>query len=715
MYKKIIASLLITSSLLYAQEMKNEKFQLIAKDINSKENIITATGSVVIFSPTYYLSADKIIFNKENETFELFNNVLIIKDNNIQTQSEYAFVDLKQDLFNQNPTFLYERDNRIWVNSKTSTKEKDLIQLDSSIISSCDCLDPLWSIRASSADYDTEDKWINAYNPRLYIKNVPVFYSPYLGFPTDKTRRTGLLLPTIGFSGDEGLYYSQPIFFAAAQNYDFELIPQIRTNRGYGSYLYYRYADSINSTLEIKTGVFKENKDYAEENKLTNDLHYGLDIDYKRKNIFSNSKNDDGLFTSINYLNDIEYITLENEDNIVTTDKKIESKINYFYNTPNYYTGTYTRYYIDTSKTSNAQTIQELPQLQFHSYNKESFVDNLVYSTDTKFMNYTRPEGLNAKIYELSVPISYGKYFLDDFMYLSVENKTIVSKYDYDNFSNPNYADGTLVQNRSTFSIGSDLIKPYEKYLHTVNLSAQYVVPKNLKKDGDLYGVTVKKIDTALTSEEIQNNTKYENLKAFPVIQEDKEIVLSVNQSLYGKSSLKQFVNHKISQSILYDELDSPELQNLENYVKVNHDYGSISGKAVYNVQDDEFIENTASNSIRYKNFSIGASYYKSKETLNSNKEDLESYSFSTSYKIAKDYSASYYENYNLLDNRRDKQGISFNIDDNCWNLDLKYENEIVPSSSLEPEGIDQRIFFVNLILKPIGGFKQKYKMEEND
>ena len=85
MYKKIIASLIITSSLLCSQEIKNEKFQLIAKDINSKENIVTAMGSVVIFSPTYYLSADKIIYDKENETFELFNNVLIMKDNSIQT------------------------------------------------------------------------------------------------------------------------------------------------------------------------------------------------------------------------------------------------------------------------------------------------------------------------------------------------------------------------------------------------------------------------------------------------------------------------------------------------------------------------------------------------------------------------------------------------------------------------------------------------------
>ena len=101
MYKKIIISLLISSFLLEAQEIKNEKFQLVAKNVDSKDNIVNAIGDVVIFSPTYYLSADKIIYNKENETFELFGNVLIIKDNTIQTQSNYAFVDLKNEISNQ--------------------------------------------------------------------------------------------------------------------------------------------------------------------------------------------------------------------------------------------------------------------------------------------------------------------------------------------------------------------------------------------------------------------------------------------------------------------------------------------------------------------------------------------------------------------------------------------------------------------------------------
>jgi LPS-assembly protein len=707
MYKKIVASLVITSSLLYSQEIKNEKFQLISKDINTKDNIVIATGDVVVFSPTYYLSADKIIYNKDNETFELFDNVLIIKDNSVQTQSEYAFVDLKKDAFNQNPMFLYENKDKIWMNSNTSVKETEIIQLDSTILSSCDCLDPIWSIRASSADYNTDDKWINTYNPRLYIKNVPVFYSPYLGFSADKTRRTGLLIPTVGYSSSEGLYYSQPMFFAPTQNYDFELVPQIRTNRGYGSYLYYRYADSQDSILQMKTGIFKEQDDYVTENSLDSDLHYGFDLDYQKRNLFTNSsKAQDGLYTSINYLNDIEYITLENDDTTSSSDSEVESKINYFYNTNDYYTGAYGRYYIDTAADSNAGTLQELPQVQFHSYNKESFIDNLVYSLDTKASNYTRDEGITASVYKISAPLSYSKYFLDDFMYLTLENEVVIMKYDYDNFGSEDYEDGNLIQNRASVSVGSDLIKPYDKYLHTVNLNAKYSIPTNLKEDGDLYQITTE-----------DGSDKETQLEAFDIVDEEKNVELSVNQSIYGKNSLKQLINHKVSQSILYDDLDNPKLQDLENYVKINHDYGSVSGKTVYNVQDEKFVENSASSTFTYSDLSLTLGYYQSKETDNTtnDREDLESYRISTSYKISKDYNISYYENYSIEDNEMSKQGVALGIDDDCWNLNLKFQNEIVSSSSSTSDGTDQKVFFVTLLLKPLGGINQKYEVKDEN
>ncbi|MGJ0298157.1 LPS-assembly protein LptD [Aliarcobacter cryaerophilus] len=714
---KIVVSLALASLLIQAnaEELNMEKLQLVAKDVDTKNNIITAVGDVVAYSPTYYLSSDKMVYDKDKEILELFDNVLIIKDNKIQTQSNYAYVDMKNDIINQDPVFLMDNSSNIWSNSKEANKDKDLITLENSILSSCDCIDPIWSIRSSSSDYDTEAMWMNTYNPRLYIKNVPVFYLPYFGFPTDTTRRTGLLLPTMGYSSSEGFLYSQPIFIAPADNYDIELIPQIRTQRGYGSYANFRYADSPDSMLNLKTGYFKEFNNYRREEKLENSEHYGLDIDYERKNIFSTKKeHQDGVFTSIRYLNDIEYVILNEKDDDLRTDKKVESKVNYFYNTPEYYGGVYGKYYIDASKKTNDNTLQELPQVQFHSYNKELFLENLIYSIDTKAQNFTRKEGLNAKIYDITVPISYTKNILDDYMYLGVENRTILTQYDYSNslYNNLRYEDGTLIQNRTSFIVGTDLIKPYSEYIHTLNLNASYDIPENLRKDGDLYNITVKE----------NQQLKYDELSVFPTLQEQKTIKLSLNQSIYDKDNLKQFINHKMSQSILYNSVDEPKFQDLDNYVKINHDYGSLSGKVVYNMDDNKVVEGSFDNSLSYEDLTFSAGYYYSKKTNNefNTRDDLESYRLSTSYKLAKDYSIKYYENYDLQENTRNRQGIGLNIDDSCWNLDLLLEKEITPrsryvESTRSYDSYKQTIVYAVLMLKPIGGIRQKSIVQNSD
>lgn len=714
---KIVVSLALASLLIQAnaEELNMEKLQLVAKDVDTKNNIITAVGDVVAYSPTYYLSSDKMVYDKDREILELFDNVLIIKDNKIQTQSNYAYVDMKNDIINQDPVFLMDNSSNIWSNSKEANKDKDLITLENSILSSCDCIDPIWSIRSSSSDYDTEAMWMNTYNPRLYIKNVPVFYLPYFGFPTDTTRRTGLLLPTMGYSSSEGFLYSQPIFIAPADNYDIELIPQIRTQRGYGSYANFRYADSPDSMLNLKTGYFKEFNNYRREEKLENSEHYGLDIDYERKNIFSTKKeHQDGVFTSVRYLNDIEYIILKEDDGNLGTDKKVESKVNYFYNTPEYYGGVYGKYYIDASKKSNANTLQELPQVQFHSYNKELFLENLIYSIDTKAQNFTRKEGLNAKIYDITVPISYTKNILDDYMYLGVENRTILTQYDYSNslYNNLRYEDGTLIQNRTSFIVGTDLLKPYSDYIHTLNLNASYDIPENLRKDGDLYNITVKE----------NQPLKYDELSVFPTLQEQKTIKLSLNQSIYDKENLKQFINHKMSQSILYNSVDEPKFQDLDNYVKINHDYGSLSGKVVYNMDDNKVVEGSFDNSLSYEDLTFSAGYYYSKKTNNefNTRDDLESYRLSTSYKLAKDYSIKYYENYDLQEKTRNRQGIGLNIDDSCWNLDLLLEKEITPrsryvQSTRSYDSYEQTIVYAVLMLKPIGGIRQKSIVQNSD
>ena len=693
MLRKFLATVLFVVSL----HADVEKFQILANNVDSVNDIVVAKGNVVIFSPTYYITAQKIIYDRNKGTFELFDDVLILKNNNVQTKSDYAFLDVNTDDLYQKPNMFFDQSNSIWINSKDSQKKNDVITLDQSILSSCDCVDPDWSIRASSADYDTEDKWINAYNTRLYIKNVPVLYSPYLGFSTDTQRRTGLLIPTIGYSGSEGVLYTQPIFIAPADNYDITLIPQFKTNRGNGMYAYFRYADSIDSVLKISSGYFSEYSEYQEDNSLENKEHYGLDIDYTRKNLFTDGKNyRDGLFVDINYLNDIEYKTLQDDED--DDEQYVESKINYIFDTNNYFLGSYFRYYIDTDSDtdSNSATIQELPKLQAHSYSRSLFFDKLIYSSDLKFTNYSRSEGITAKQYEFDIPLSYSFSLFRDYLQFTATQELVVNKYEYSNFDTTTYDTGTYAESNTTLSLSSDLIKPYENYLHTMNLSVDYTDTHIIEEEGDLYF----------------SSDDNSDLSDFSVTKSSDSINLGINQSLYDSESLKQIINHKLTQSILYDDYDNLEFQNMENEITYNYILGSVKNNLVYNFQDKEFIESSSSFTLSYNDYYMKLGHYMSKDTDNSGLDDLESYQIDLKYKFSNDYSVGYYTSYNVEEELRSNQTLAFSITDKCWNLDLKYIREIEAATTTDGDPTENNGIYFELLLKPLGGVIQEFDLD---
>jgi|TARA_R110002033_G_scaffold802_6_gene7732 LPS-assembly protein len=698
MHKTLLILPILLGSL-YSKDFQKEKLQILSNDLNSKDNIVIAKGDVVIFSPKYYISAQKVIYDKENGTLELFDDVVILKDNIIQTQSDYAFVDLNDESVTENPILLLDNKSQLWVTSHDANKEKDSYHFKDSIMSSCDCIDPAWNIRFSSADYDTKDQWLNAYNARLYIKDIPVMYTPYIGFSTDKTRRTGLLRPTVGYSSSEGFLYSQPIFIAPQDNYDIELIPQVRLDRGYGMYAYYRYADSPDSILKIGSGYFKEKDDYVTKNSLRNDNHFGWSVDYIRNSIFSGNESDDGLYASIKWLNDIEYYNLEdNSQKNSSVEKKVESKVNYYYKNSDYYFGTYLRHYMDTDLDSNKTTLQQLPQVQLHSFSDNLFLDKLLYSADLQSTNYTRQTGIDAVKTDLNVPISYSFSMFDDYLRVILQEEVTVSKINYSN-GNSNYKNATFLENRHKVTLNTNLVKKYDSGIHTINFNTDFVIPNVVKSKGDIYPLT---------------NTSSE-LSPFPLSKTTKTITFSLNQSWTDIEDLKEIINHKISQSVIYDDFNNTELGDLENEIRYNYFLGSISNRMVYSNLDNKLTESSTSFSFNYENYFFNATHYMSKNTPNSGKEELSSYTLNTGFTFYKDYKFTYQENYNIEEKLRNKQAFILGINDKCWSLDLSYIKEITPSSSTIRNSRRQDIVFLELTLKPIGGLKQQYTVKEDN
>lgn len=101
-------------------------------------------------------------------------------------------------------------------------------------ISYTTCLEnnQVWLLSAAQLDLDHDAGLGTVRQARLKIRDVPVLYLPGLTFPIDGKRHSGFLVPTIGYSGSNGLDIQTPYYLNLAPDHDVTLMPRLMTGRG---------------------------------------------------------------------------------------------------------------------------------------------------------------------------------------------------------------------------------------------------------------------------------------------------------------------------------------------------------------------------------------------------------------------------------------------------------------------------------------------------
>lgn len=112
-------------------------------------------------------------------------------------------------------------------------RDGDTVQLDAATVTSCPPANAPWHIRARSIRLDAASRMATSRHARLKLGGVPVFYAPYLRFPTGAGRASGFLVPDI-YGGRDGVDVSAPYYVNLAPNYDATLTPRWIARRGLG-------------------------------------------------------------------------------------------------------------------------------------------------------------------------------------------------------------------------------------------------------------------------------------------------------------------------------------------------------------------------------------------------------------------------------------------------------------------------------------------------
>ena len=154
----------------------------------------------------------------------------------------------------------------------------DEVRIDRGYLTTCAPGQNDWSIVASEIDLNQDEGVGTAKHVRLRVKDVPVFYWPYVSFPIDERRKSGFLYPAFGSSNTgSGGFLSVPYYLNLAPNYDATLTPQFISGRGLFTEAEGRYLSGLGQS-DLQIGYAGNDQDYASEEPGEDAERWGLDF-----------------------------------------------------------------------------------------------------------------------------------------------------------------------------------------------------------------------------------------------------------------------------------------------------------------------------------------------------------------------------------------------------------------------------------------------------
>ncbi|MGQ0735736.1 MAG: LPS-assembly protein LptD [Acidobacteriota bacterium] len=203
--------------------------QIFADELewNTVTGEFTASGNVLLASPTARLSAERVVFNTKTGlgTFHTASGLASLGDR--ATQERSMFGTLEPDIY-------------FWGETIEKIGE-DRYRITRGGFTTCVQPTPRWEIVTGRATIDLEDYAVLR-NAVLRVKDVPLFYLPVLYYPIQSDdRATGFLLPTYGSSTYRGQSLSNAFFWAVNRSHDLTLMHDWYTKTGQGTGSEYRY------------------------------------------------------------------------------------------------------------------------------------------------------------------------------------------------------------------------------------------------------------------------------------------------------------------------------------------------------------------------------------------------------------------------------------------------------------------------------------------
>ncbi len=240
-------------------------------------------------------SADRVVGDYTSEYVEAFGNCTLVMGEN-QLRADFAryyqttgWVFLKGNLrahwggdFLQADEGEFDLNNmtgwlkngklfmakpHVYVEAERVAKNKgDSYSFKNAKVTACDGEQPAWSVTTEEGDVQLDGR-VRLYRSAFRVRDIPVFYWPYMSLPGRKNRQSGLLFPSISSSKKLGFQTNLPYYWVINEEADATFYQNYMSRRGYQQGVEFRHANDSATKGMWMLDVLKDSRRATKESE----------------------------------------------------------------------------------------------------------------------------------------------------------------------------------------------------------------------------------------------------------------------------------------------------------------------------------------------------------------------------------------------------------------------------------------------------------------
>lgn len=665
------------------------------------------SGNVRVEYQDIKMRSDKLTYNQKTKDVVAEGNVIIDQGPTrvTATQAIYNLDTKTGTFFNATATMdpsMYFSGDRI------EKIDVDTYRMSNGIFTSCDLDRPAWSFHVGSAEV-TVDDYAYLRNLSFRARNVPIFYTPRLIWPTKRERSQGLLIPRIRVTNKFGARLENGYFVPVGESADATIYADASTNGYFGAGAEVRYVPSEN----VKIGDFRG---HIVNNVEKEQIEWKYQYQHAQDNLPGGFRG----VVDVQDFSNLDFFRQYDHDPELHTLSNIYSSAYLTKNRPTYSLNLLSDRR-DIIFANDRQRFEQLPSVQFRMYPQRILGMPLYFSMESS-SSRLRTGAISGDVRTISAD-----YFRTDVFptvalqlrtpqWLSVKPQISVretyysasrdefGKVDDDNPITRFYAQGQVETVGPSFSrVFNRAIGGFSKFKHVIEPRVRYVYTTNVENQDEI--VRFDLVDTP----------------ALPIVQHSVEY--SLTQRLIGKESgpngnAREVLSFSLRQSVALsdpfpsagvllpgvgDHKYTPLTATLRfnPYQSITVDANATYGNISHQLDQVSFSANLVGTGTRADKY-LGLTYFATYKQPTFPGGESSGFRLNTGSSLIKDrIRADVQLNYDAKDGRFLEQRYLAGWTGSCYGIALEYRRYLVfPSSAVEEE-LDS--YGIAITLKNVG------------